>query len=395
MATNTELEYLGRGATEQLVAEVKALLATKQDKGEIAGLPKVTSEDNGKVLSVAEGVWSAEDLPFYEKVERVPVLPEQTLMLEVSDGTAINFIEPAPFILVAGETYHVVLNGEECTRTCTVNASGCPSITRTVVDETGSPIAGTFEIAYGSPEYTKTEGGAILMNIHTPIESGTYTMTAAIYRDESVIKTIDPKFLPEGSSGGVSSWNDLTDKPFYEEGNLEVFLPEEEDSFELNGDFGLYFAAGIKPASLVIGETYTVYWDEKEYVCTAIDASSLNGGAEMIAIGNGVGFGLPGNNEPFAITTDESLIMFFVVDPTDTSTSHRVEIFKGAITLKTLDAKFLPMDAIDARIDEKAGSSGGSSLPEVTTDDAGKFLRVSSAGVWVVESVLNAEEASF
>lgn len=34
-------------------------------------------------------------------------------------------------------------------------------------------------------------------------------------------------------------------------------------------------------------------------------------------------------------------------------------------------------------------------LPAVTTDDTGKFLRVSSAGVWAAESVANAETTSF
>lgn len=34
-------------------------------------------------------------------------------------------------------------------------------------------------------------------------------------------------------------------------------------------------------------------------------------------------------------------------------------------------------------------------LPSVTTEDAGKFLRVGANGVWVAESIPNAEEASF
>lgn len=36
-----------------------------------------------------------------------------------------------------------------------------------------------------------------------------------------------------------------------------------------------------------------------------------------------------------------------------------------------------------------------SGLPEVTTSDAGKFLRVSSTGEWVAETISNAAEATF
>lgn len=40
------------------------------------------------------------------------------------------------------------------------------------------------------------------------------------------------------------------------------------------------------------------------------------------------------------------------------------------------------------------GSTGGSSLPDVTTADNGKFLRVVE-GQWAASTVPNAEEASF
>ena len=54
------------------------------------------------------------------------------------------------------------------------------------------------------------------------------------YETETVHK-IDKKFLPEGTGGsGVSSWNDLTDKPFYEEwGHVTINKPEIIESFSI------------------------------------------------------------------------------------------------------------------------------------------------------------------
>lgn len=46
-------------------------------------------------------------------------------------------------------------------------------------------------------------------------------------------------------------------------------------------------------------------------------------------------------------------------------------------------------------IEEQEQARVNIGIPAVTTDDAGKFLRVSSEGQYVVEALHNAEEAEF
>lgn len=242
-----------------------------------------------------------------------------------------------------------------------------------------SIISLALNIEYGGLVYTTSPTFLPKCNVATVDLIGFKVFVTVYFNEEKVaLYAVSVKNLPESSdddngkvltvvdgaaawaepSAGVSSWNDLTDKPFYEEGSTEVLVEETTlDGFVQNSAYGLYFTYTTKPFSLVVGETYTVLWDGEEYVVTAQDASTLNDGAEMIAIGNGTAFGMSGNNEPFIIATDVSILFFFAADPNDTAASHNVGIFQGAVTVKTLDEKYLPMDAIDARIEEYISSA--------------------------------------
>ena len=155
--------------------------------------------------------------------------------------------------------------------------------------------------------------------------------------------------IPE-ASGGVSSWNDLTDKPFGEVDNREFLFPEQDVEGFAVSMYGM-MGVSISPAPFapVIGETYSILWEDQVYDCEAIDVSAAMPG--VVAMGNGAAFDFPDNNEPFIVAVSAVDINFFVVDTSDQREQHHIAIFRGGIAVKTLDAKYLPMEAIDERID--------------------------------------------
>lgn len=109
------------------------------------------------------------------------------------------------------------------------------------------------------------------------------------------------KFLKEfgGSGGGVSSWNDLTDKPFGEKEN--VIFPETTVTFtpmeEEGGMFFVFMTAF--PTAFKPFEYYTVNYNGVDYTCK----SSENG-----MVGNGLVDGGEDTGEPFAMASHEGML---------------------------------------------------------------------------------------
>lgn len=108
--------------------------------------------------------------------------------------------------------------------------------------------------------------------------------------------TREEKFLYKiamRGGGGVSSWNDLTDKPFYSE-PVEV-LPE--TTVEIDPDMGI----GMLPdLAIIADDECTIKYNGTDYVCKCVD----NG--QTLALGN---FGMldeenpVDTGEPFVIAT--------------------------------------------------------------------------------------------
>lgn len=162
---------------------------------------------------------------------------------------------------------------------------------------------------------------------------------------------------------GVSSWNDLTDKPFYEEadgtikpldgkflpkgtpwieeGEMEEILPESQMVYnEEEGFFVLESAL-----DLVVGDTYTVNWNGAEYKSVAVDGTAL-GGTGVIVLGDvytasGGAVGTESTGEPFMVMVSVEEGVTAAI-PLDGSASVTISIYQGDITIHKLDNRCLP-----------------------------------------------------
>lgn len=154
-----------------------------------------------------------------------------------------------------------------------------------------------------------------------------------------------------GGGGGVSSWNDLPDKPFGEEMGLVEILPETSPVYDENeGGFGM-----TSPLGLVDGETYIVNWNGKEYTSTAVDVSSMSNepSGSILVMGNlgAMVPDFPKTGEPYVIQdiAANNRSLFLSLDGT---TELTLSIAHETTTIKTIDPKFLPESVPSKGVEE-------------------------------------------
>lgn len=142
------------------------------------------------------------------------------------------------------------------------------------------------------------------------------------------------KFLKQygGGSGGVTSWNDLTDKPFGETTTVKEVLAECQPEM---GDEGAFVIDSGAPV-LTAGETYIVDWNGTEYACAVQDLSAMQPG--MFLLGNGANFGFAGNGEPFAIMGGGGTLQMM---PLDGSTTLTISIRQEVTEVKKISGKYV------------------------------------------------------
>lgn len=140
-----------------------------------------------------------------------------------------------------------------------------------------------------------------------------------------------PDVWDQGGSGGVSSWNDLTDKPFYK--SEETILDGTFEFVDAGGEMsGMYLhQIGDADFSLSDGQSYTVVWDGKEYQCTA---AIIMG---EVLMGNLGLAGMADTGEPFCFMSFNGVC---AAGTFDTAANHTVKV--STETIKTIDPEFLP-----------------------------------------------------
>lgn len=262
------------------------------------------------------------DKPFYD--DTVEILPEVSLAYNDEFGGAPL---PSCIGLVVGEPYFVVLDGV---------GYDCVAFDVSAAMGPGAVGVGNLSVFGGEDNglpflvVESQSAGIALANCLNG--STTFSMSVK----SGTIKTLDEKFLPDSvKGGGVSSWNDLTDKPFDSE--IQEIELWSEHIVSVSGGMQLV----MEGIPLEYGQNYTIYWDGTPYACTAY--ASTYSGMSITVVGDAsfVGSDSLDPGKPFAIARITGQTMSAVAG---SDGDHTVRIMAEREIVQPLDSKYIGFD---------------------------------------------------
>lgn len=416
------------------------------DETEIIELPYSSSRNNGQVLSVVNGdpewvdpdsgvaSWNdLEDKPFYE--ETVPSvtlsMPDMGAAEYISGTYGPNGMEISVRLYRVGdalsaeqlagislETVYSTVDGGEPFSGTDISEPSIHDVTDANNDVIYTAIANDkFDIYVACVVY----GDNVTINTNylnvDDVDSGTYLMYLDVGKDEYIygnslttasqttVHQIDSKFIPCSNS-----WDDLTNKPFYEETtpaiNLEIPTGASyvEASFvaDIEGQtqtipMKLYRAGGVYTPEQLIGATGVIDYDG-DTITSVLNAEAF---IEIEQDGETVGYLVAGNGllafivfadntvfdtnmlvygDAAALTSDNiptagTYLINYVVDIEGTCTSITKA---GTTTVHKLDAKFLPDETDTPNIPSYSSSQNG----KVLGVEDGDLAWVDAASSW-------------
>lgn len=261
------------------------------------------------------GVTSWNDLtdkPFGTEIGMVEVLGET-----MANGETLGQICSKPFGFVLGKTYLVNWSGTsyECVAKEVYMTDGEGD--EAVEVHVGLGVeTDVFVIADASPEIQELFGRPGFITIKAVVDDD-FTVTLSIHTEGEIVKTIEPKYLPESLQFGAE----------------EVYiLPESELTFEMSEDLGMNIAFIEFAHDFVVGETYAVNFGGTVYNCTCV--ASEDG---SLLLGNLAAFGLEDTGEPFVLGVISGMPMVIPLVEVQTA----VVSVKGN-KINTIDPKYAP-----------------------------------------------------
>lgn len=356
----------GTGASTVEAARENLNVYSKEEVDSIAmgggSFEQVQSDWNQTDETAADFI---KNKPFGEYEGLVDVLP-----LTQYDGfyldSAFGVYAYTPSVIVEltiGKTYTVSWDGVEYV--CVAqDANAIASGSVLIGNATNFGLSGNNE-----PFIIASVGGSVTQYYSlTDTEAGGCHSISIVGYDV-IIEKIDSKYLTQ------SDWNEndathasyIINRPFGITPLGTVIVPETSVNLTIPFD-GIYYTP-IKPVGFVENHSYSVEFDGINYTLPAVkdDTGGISVSYE------------DGTDCPFLIFDNFNGSGHSLVFSSMGEHTFKIALAEDVIT--KIDAKYLP---------DNIGS--GSSLPEVTTSDAGKFLRVSAEGTWIVETIQDVSE---
>ena len=225
--------------------------------------------------------------------------------------------------------------------------------------------------------------------VFTPTEQTTIAEIAAIA--QSVRDDADAGMFggtqPDWNQNDSTAADYVKNRPFYTGDPVEtVIIPTTTVAFSKKS--GLMLAAWPENFDLVDGQTYTISWDNTDYVCTGILFNNVPALGNLAVLGVGENTG-----EPFLFIKDGGQ---WTVASTESATEHIIGIKVNDTLIVTLNENYLPKASADGYgVVKKSDIVSAYNFPrnaphEQMVDAIAAFKTGNASIVWNEDKVIDA-----